>query len=313
MEDTLFVVNPVSAKGLTGKQWPDLKAQIEKAVQSPIKDILTETESLVPKIVRNALKESIRTIVSVGGDGTHSQVMRGFFEEENLTTPIQPEACLVFMSRGTGGDLCRHFQLGKDVSFVVDSLLGEEQTFDIGLISYLDHQNQPQKKQFINITSIGLSGETALKMKQLKKSAAIHYLFTTLHSALSYQSKPIRLFVDETLCYEGKSHMVAVANGSYFGGGMHIAPKATTSDGLFDVVVVKHLNKLQIFTKISKVYSGKHLGLEQIFYTQGKKIRVESEEKLLLEIDGDPLGMGPIEVQLIPAVLKIRLPRKKTS
>ncbi|MEK7483864.1 MAG: YegS/Rv2252/BmrU family lipid kinase [Planctomycetota bacterium] len=309
MENTLFVVNPVSAKGLTGRQWPDIKLALEKALNEPIKEILTETESLVSKIVRSALKESVRTIVSVGGDGTHSQVIKGFFEEAPSFRPVCPEASLVFMSRGTGGDLCRHFHLGKDLKFVVDSLQGQEFPFDVGLLTYHDHQGVSQTRTFVNITSLGLGGETALKMKQLKKGTALSYLFTTLSSAMRYKSKFVQVFVDEQLFYEGKIHLVALANGSQFGGGMHIAPNASTSDGLLDVIILKHLTKFQVFTKISKVYSGKHLALKEVLSTSGRQIRITSPETVLLEIDGDPLGQGPIEAKILPSALKVRLPK----
>lgn len=309
MEKTLFIVNPVSAKGLTGKQWPDLKLALEKALNEPINDILTETEALVSKIVRSALKESVRTIVSVGGDGTHSQVIKGFFEESAPFQPVCPEASLVFMSRGTGGDLCRHFRLGKDLNFVVDSLRGQEFPLDVGLLTYHDHQGVEQTRTFVNIMSLGLSGETALKMKQLKKGSSISYLFTTLSSALRYKSKMVQVFVDEQLFYEGKIHLVALANGSQFGGGMHIAPGASTSDGLLDIVLIKELSKFKIFTEISKVYSGNHLHLPKVLTTRGKSVRVTSPETVLLEIDGDPLGRVPISAKILPAVLRVRLPK----
>jgi YegS/Rv2252/BmrU family lipid kinase len=286
----------------------DSQKNLEDALAHPIQDLLTETPTLVPRIVRKALEDNIQTIVSVGGDGTHSQVLKGFFHENDLTQAVRPHANLVLMSRGTGGDLCRHLKLGKDLKFVVDSLRGKAIPFDIGLLDYFDEENTPKQTLFINITSLGLSGETALKIKNLKQASALSYLIKTLQCALQYRSKSCKIWLDEVLFYEGPITLLAIANGSYFGGGMHIAPQATVSDGLFDIVLLKELSKFKIFTKIAKVYSGKHLQLKEVLVRTGKTVRLESEDEVLLEIDGDPLGKGPIKARILPAALQLKLP-----
>ena len=54
-------------------------------------------------------------------------------------------------------------------------------------------------------------------------------------------------------------HDVIVANGRWHGGGMKLAPDASQDDGLFDVVLIGDVNKLDFLTTAPKLYSGKYL------------------------------------------------------
>ena len=74
------------------------------------------------------------------------------------------------------------------------------------------------------------------------------FFLASLRASAVYRNVPVRVFVDDVLFHEGPVLNVAVANGRAFGGGMFVAPNADPHDGLFDVVVLGDMNKLESTT-----------------------------------------------------------------
>jgi diacylglycerol kinase (ATP) len=88
---------------------------------------------------------------------------------------------------------------------------------------------------------------------------------------------------------------------------MKITPQAMLDDGLFDVTLLPNFTKPKLFMSLPKVYSGKHLNIEGVKYTRGKKVSITSDEKLLLELDGEMPGFAPVEVEILPKALQVIL------
>ena len=77
-----------------------------------------------------------------------------------------------------------------------------------------------------------------------------------------------------------------------------IAPHAEIDDGLLDVVIIGDLSKLEFLKNLPKAYKGEHLTHPQVQYFQGEIVSIQSEEKLLLELDGESPGYGDIELKI---------------
>ncbi|MFC1981895.1 diacylglycerol/lipid kinase family protein, partial [Chloroflexota bacterium] len=121
---------------------------------------------------------------------------------------------------------------------------------------------------------------------------------------LSYRNKSVILRIGDRV---GAARVlsVVVANGGYFGGGMHVAPEAGLDDSLLDVVVIGDIGKFDLLKSLPMVYKGTHGGHPKVSMEKAEKISVESPEPLLVHSDGELLGEGPASFWLIPAALSI--------
>jgi diacylglycerol kinase family enzyme len=108
-----------------------------------------------------------------------------------------------------------------------------------------------------------------------------------------------------------ETYMIAICNGRYFGSGMHVAPMAQPDDGRFEVVSMDAPGKLAFAAFSRRIYEGKHLSAPgvQHFACDGIVMELENERArpvFLLDVDGEPLGGLPLEVELRPRALTVR-------
>jgi diacylglycerol kinase family enzyme len=101
---------------------------------------------------------------------------------------------------------------------------------------------------------------------------------------------------------------VAVANGQYHGGGMWVAPGADPSDGLFHVTIIGDLSLPEVFYYLPKLYNGKIMQVKQVRSLTGKKVEALSDERVLLDVDGEQPGRLPVKIEIIPSALRILSP-----
>jgi diacylglycerol kinase (ATP) len=107
----------------------------------------------------------------------------------------------------------------------------------------------------------------------------------------------------------GPMHDVVVANGGYHGGAMKLAPNARPDDGLFDVVLIGDVSKLDFLTTAPKLYTGNHLGHPKVELLRGAEVRVDAAVPLPLETDGEVLGTTPARFEIVPHAYRVRVPK----
>jgi diacylglycerol kinase family enzyme len=104
---------------------------------------------------------------------------------------------------------------------------------------------------------------------------------------------------------------VAVANGRYFGGGMHVAPGARLDDGSFDVVAIGDVTRLEMLTSGRRIYNGTHLELPKVTARRARKVEatpVDPGAEVLLDVDGEQPGALPATFTVLPAALGLVVP-----
>jgi diacylglycerol kinase (ATP) len=135
------------------------------------------------------------------------------------------------------------------------------------------------------------------------------FFLATVRAAVRYRNQRVRLVLDdkEEEALELTINNVAVANGRYFGGGMHIAPDALLDDGIFDVVAVGDVNALDMLRDGAKLYRGKHLGLPKVVVRRARKIEARPLDSvdILLDVDGEAPGALPATFEILPAALPL--------
>lgn len=313
---TFVCVNPASANGRTGARWPSLAA----ALRAELGDFsvgLTSGPRQAGALVRRALEGGATRIVSVGGDGTHNEVLQGFFPPTDAAgaalepgAPLAPDAALHIIPTGTGGDLRRTLGLPAATRDAISALGGVARTVDVGHLVYTSASGQPQAAYFLNVASFGLSGLVDKLVNESNKALGgrLTFLLGVVRGSLTYRNQRVRLTLDDAAPIERTVNCVAAANARFYGGGMQIAPNAEMSDGLFDVVVVGDMGALEVARGLGRIYAGRHLDLPKIEAMRCRRLRAEPtapDQVVLLDMDGEQPGQLPATLTVIPGALRL--------
>jgi diacylglycerol kinase (ATP) len=307
VKNRVFIVNPHAARGTVGKNWPQIKELAQNRI-GPFRFFLTAAPGDATHFARLAVSEGAQSVVCVGGDGTLNEVINGLMNEEG---PRNPEVQLGFIPNGTGCDFRRTLLIPTNPEEALKVIeVGRTRLIDLGRLRYTDHDGEARTRYFHNLTSFGLGGEVDERVNNSGKRLGgfLSFIMATLVSLLHYDGKRIRLRVDEHFDEEVVVLNVAVANGQYHGGGMWVAPGADPSDGLFHVTIIGDLSLPEVFYYLPKLYNGKILQVKRVRSLTGKKVEALSDERVLLDVDGEQPGCLPVKIEIIPSALRVLRP-----
>ncbi len=312
MRDTLVIVNPASAGGRTGREWPRVqRCLVDAGVE--FEPRITSAADDATRLTREALREGFARVVAVGGDGTLNEVVNGFFDPETREA-INPRAVLGMLPSGTGGDFRK--TAGIPVAHAAACALlarGDVRTVDAGRVDY-HGGGAPAPRWFVNIADCGLGGDVVRRVNQSRKSrgGTVTFLYHSLAALLTFGSRMVRVEVDGERI-EGPLQSVVVANGRYFGGGMLIAPEASLEDGLFDVVLCADLGMRRSLTGLPSLYRGRHIGRPGITLRRGRVVTVSPLEQrpVLFDVEGEQVGRAPATLTCLPGALRLCAPNHR--
>ncbi|MBC8262656.1 MAG: diacylglycerol kinase family lipid kinase [Anaerolineales bacterium] len=296
-----LIVNPEAANGAVGKNWPRIRDFLQ-AEGARFDAALTEKPGHATQLARQALDDGYRTIVAVGGDGTVNEVINGLVVEGS----VDPEATLGIIPWGTGADFTRMLGIPRDYMEACRHLLrSEPRSVDLGRITCL-REGQEVERYFINAAGLGFDGEVAEIVNRFPKvlGGTITYLACLFISLVTYRNKNVELSFDGQHV-RGRVNSIVVCNGRYFGGGMFIAPGASLDDGLFYVVILGNLNKLEVVVNLPRIYKGTHLTHPKVSHFSAKEIHIEARERMFLQAEGELIGEAPATFRVIPRALKV--------
>jgi YegS/Rv2252/BmrU family lipid kinase len=303
---TFLVVNPSSANASTGKQWLD----IESHVRSRLGDFafaFTREPLDAEHLTRQALQQGYDCIVAVGGDGTISEVVNGFFQDGR---PVSPSATFAVVPRGTGGDFRRTFGWDIGIDAALDRIGSDKtQALDVGRLEFTTPKGQRAVRHFINVCSFGVSGLVDQEVNRGSKllGGKLTFMVGSVRALLKYSDQTVRVSFDggppETL----QITTLAIGNGRYFGGGMQVAPQADPADGWFDVTVWRGYRLWDFMTRSRALYDGTHVGLPGTSTKRCKVLEALSDQEVLLDVDGEQPGRLPCKVTLLPNALRVKV------
>jgi diacylglycerol kinase (ATP) len=132
----------------------------------------------------------------------------------------------------------------------------------------------------------------------------------------AFRPFPYRITLDDGPPIETEATLVAVGNGSSYGGGMRICADAVPDDGLFDVVVgdCSRATLLKAFPQVlfPQVYKGTHLGHPEVTVHRAAKVTPEAAG-LTAYADGERVGPLPVTAECVPAAVRILGRRRPES
>lgn len=238
-------------------------------------------------------------IVAVGGDGMVSSIAGQVSRLGGV---------LGLVPAGRGNDFARMLELSAAPIEVARTLLSAAESA-VDLLSVTLPGAEPRLVAGSVYSGVDArASELVDKLRWLP--APLQYPYAALHSLATYVPSTFEVVVD------GQPHTfvaatVVIANSGYYGKGMHIAPDASVSDGLADVVVIEAGSRRAMMRALPKVYDGGHIELEQVTVLRGTTVEISGSPSVPMGGDGEPLGAlptsatAPAVVEVLPAALQV--------
>jgi diacylglycerol kinase family enzyme len=178
---------------------------------------------------------------------------------------------------------------------------------DAGRLRFDAPDGGARETHFVNVASAGLSGFVDRLVNETPKTlgGTASFLIGTLRGLAAWRNVAARVRVDERVVHEGPLVLAAAANGRYFGGGMHVAPRARPDDGLLDAVVIPGVSKARLLARMPHLYRGSHLDLPEVTFARGRRIEVEPEQAWTLDVDGEPMAARAARFEALPGALRV--------
>jgi len=256
------------------------------------------------------VRESRPVVVAVGGDGTLNEVVNGFFHNG---APVPTSSKLAMVPLGTGGDFRRTLRIPLDPKAAIQVLsTGLVRRLDAGCVTYQDNNGNTAVRHFINIADAGLGGDVVQQMGNgTKRFGSAAYTLGGLRALVGFKNKPMTVEVDHTKHELPKAQQVVIANCQFFGGGMQMAPSASPTDGVFDVILVKNAGKIETMRGMNDFRQGKHLDQNnpKIELIYGKRVSITSPVTVRVDIDGEAVGFLPALFEIQPGAIEFITPR----
>jgi YegS/Rv2252/BmrU family lipid kinase len=296
------VVNPQSASGKTEREWPEIARALERKAGA-VTARFTKERGQAIAVTRELLEQGFGTIIAVGGDGTVNEVANGFFRDGR---PVREGARLGVLPRGTGGDFRRGFGLPAQLEKAIDIVAqGRSRRIDMARAVF-----RGGERLFINLTSFGMGGEVAARSRNVLSplSGKLAFLYATANVLFRYRPKTVRLRLDGRDAGEHAILNIAVGNGPFHGGGMHVCPRASMDDGLLEVTVIHHLGLLQLARDLPVLYSSDIYRHPKTRHFRAQRIQAFCDEVASIEVDGEPLGSLPLEITVMPRAIDVLAP-----
>ncbi len=269
-------------------------------------DIVTDLPALA-EAARPSHDGPLRAVIAAGGDGTVSAVV-------NHTPPETPVAVLPL---GTENLLAKYLEQPVSPAELSDTIVhGASVQVDAGLAN--DHL-------FLLMVGCGFDADVVHRLHATRRGHIRHtsYIKPILQSIRSYEYPELRVYCDPVAGAEQGSgtpvsgpttlapptkrtaRWVFVVNLPKYAGGLRLVPDAVGTDGWLDVCLFRHGSLLHGLRYLAGIALGRHRQWEDFSHVRVRRLRIESDLKVPYQLDGDPGGVLPVDISVLPGRVRM--------
>ena len=240
---------------------------------------------------RNRVAKGVDALVAVGGDGLVNmalQVVAG------TATPLG------IVPAGTGNDVSRSLGLPLDDPVAAVDLLAtaEPRAVDVG---------RAVGRWFGGVLSSGFDSMVNERANRMTwPPGRSRYNLAIAAELRTFRPIPYVLELDGER-WETEAMLVAVGNGSSYGGGMRVCPGAVMDDGLFDVTVLGPISKVEFVRVFPQVYSGRHVDHPAVTVRRAQRVSLAAPG-VTAYADGERVALLPVTCDVVPGALQVLAP-----
>ena len=279
----VLVINPVSGGGKGAVLGTEVAGFFAEK-QLPYQIITASSAEKLSKSLTEFLEKnsnSIKGVIAIGGDGLAHLV---------LQIVVPRKIAFSVIPAGTGNDFVR--AMGSSLSEIRTQLnlviSNPPSKIDLGLAD---------SEWFGAVLSTGFDSVVNEKANTLKWPKGPMKYNVAIAMELP-KFKPLHYVIElDNQIIETEAMLIAVGNGSSYGGGMKVCPDADLRDGLFDVMVLRPVSKLEFIKVFPTVFSGKHVEHRQVDIYRTKRVSLQAQA--VAYADGERIGGLPVRAECI--------------
>lgn len=233
------------------------------------------------KLASQASANGFDLVVAMGGDGTVNEVALGL---------IGSKTTLGIIPIGSGNGLARELRISMNIHKSARTLIeGKNVQVDV---YKLNDQN------FLCTSGIGFDALIAHKMSKVVSRGFLKYVQLVVQESIFFKPLDVRMRIDGVLI-EKPVFLITFANASQFGNNAFIAPMASMTDGLIDVVVVRKFAKVWMPFFAVALFTRLIPKLPFVECFKAKQIELERVDSPYYHFDGEPGNLQiPASIQL---------------
>lgn len=290
-------VNPKAGANSGEKTVDALRSALEQADYRVIEE--EQIDQLVEKVHLAHGEGNLRGVIAGGGDGTAAF----------LANRLDPDIPLALLPLGTENLLSKYLGLNArpaDVCRLIDE----------GLTVRLD-AGRVGDRLFLLMLSCGFDADVVRRAHEVRSGhiTRLAYIKPIMQSVRSYEYPTIRVYCEgESDASEVQEKVIEarwafIVNVPRYAMGLRLVPGADPNDGLFDVCTFRGGGLLRGIGYFAGVVSGRHLSGKDCNTVQASRIRIESDSAVPYQVDGDPGGHLPIDVEIVPQRIRVFVTR----
>lgn len=291
----LLYYNPYSGSGIF-KNYLDLIIEKGQKAGYQVVPVRAARGKMIDKALRRIDQENYNRILVAGGDGTLNMCVNAMIRHD-IHLPI------ALLPSGTANDFAYYFELPSDMETLLDIALGDKTTAaDVGVVN---------GKCFINVAALGAMVDVSQKTDPNLKNAlgTMAYYLKALTELPQIHPMDVRLTTPEKI-YEEQIYFMVVMNGESAGGFRKLSPNSSISDGRLDVVAFRKMPMLEFGPLFLEVMNGRHPENKNVLYFQTESLKIESDEDIATDIDGEHGEKLPLEFEVLKNRLEVCVSEK---
>lgn len=287
----VFIINPKSGTDRAKEIKQSIDTYLDKE-QFSFELVNTQFAQHGVTLAKEAAKNGAYAVVAVGGDGSVNDVVQGLSGTDTL---------LAVIPKGSGNGIARTLRLPLDTNEAIKLLnTGDVVTMDMGYAN---------ERPFISNAGVAFDALIAKKFAKSTRRGLMVYSWLVTKYMWLYKEWDWQITVDGKPITE-KAFMVIVANGQQFGYNFKIAPMASYTDGLFDVIIVRKFPKILGGIIVLRAMNGSIAGSPYVQHLTGKEITVTHPSLRLMQVDGDAHACSnSITFKIKPGAQKVIVPK----
>ncbi len=292
MKRCLAIINPIS--GTQSKEGiPALLAEAVAETDYQLFVTYTKYANHAFELAQMAVEEHYDLVIAVGGDGTVNEVAKAL---------IYSDTALAIIPRGSGNGLARALEIPMGVKSAVDLI----RTGKILTIDCCQANGTP----FFCTCGMGFDAEVSKAFAEAPFRGLLSYAKTAVEQYINYKPNYYDVEIQgEEKLEQVEAFVIAAANANQYGNNAYIAPKASLTDGLMDLVILKPFKRVEL-PQITMQLFNKGLSDNANARTfQTTKARIRRSKEGVVHLDGEPVEMPrEIYVELQAQAIKVLAP-----
>jgi len=280
----LFIINPKSGKN-------NKASELEQTIKTQFYDadiVFTKAAGHATKLAADAVKQNYAQVIVAGGDGTIN---------EAAASLVGTKTALGIIALGSGNGLAREIGCPLDnLQKACNNIyMAKPVLCDVG---------KANGEYFLNVAGLALEATIAHAFAKVKTRGIWPYFKIGFSQILKYKAPQVEVWVDDKNLVFLNPMTLVFANGRQYGSNFKIAPKASLTDGLLDMVSISEQPLWKIVLGLPNFFKPDLTSVNLAKTRRIKKATITAKDKFIYHLDGEPKkAVDKLEIEIVPKAI----------